>query len=83
MIEKANNEAETQIFKLIIGDYKPGYLYGNAKTHKSGPLKVRPIISQVTTPSFKVAKKIDALIKPYMSNKFMLKSRDEFINSIR
>ena len=39
----------------IIGDYKPGYIYGNVKTHKPGnPL--RPIISQIPTPTYNLAK---------------------------
>ena len=50
------NAAENSMkIPKIIGDYKPGYMYGTIKVHKDGnPL--RPIISLVTTPSYKLAK---------------------------
>ena len=34
---------------ILIGDFSPGYLYGNIETHKEGYL-IRPIISQIGTP---------------------------------
>lgn len=66
----------------IVGEYSPGYIYGNVKTHKpNNPL--RPIISQVTTPTYKLAKQINQIITPYMPTKFSLKSTDEFIDILR
>ena len=41
----------TKISK-IIGDYRPGYIYENVKTHKQNSHS-RPIISQVSTPNYK------------------------------
>ena len=65
----------------IVGTYSPGYMYGNVKTHKTNnPL--RPIISQVTTPTYKVAKRINEIITPYIPSKYSLKSTDEFIDII-
>ena len=49
------NNAELNSIKLpkIIGDYKPGYLYGTVKIHKPNhPL--RPIISQIPTPIYQL-----------------------------
>ena len=37
--------------RKIIGYFKPGYLYGTVKIHKSNPSQ-RPIISQVPTPIY-------------------------------
>ena len=81
LIEQANSAAPNT-FKKITGDYNPGYLYGNPKTHKDG-IPLRPIISQIPTPTYAIAKQLDSLIKPYIPSKYMLKSRDEFIDIIR
>jgi hypothetical protein len=70
--------------KKVEGHFTPGYIYGNAKTHKDQqdpPL--RPIISQIPYPTYKVAKSINKLIVPYMPAKYLIKSTDEFINIIR
>ena len=82
LIEKANKK-QPNMFKTIIGDYSPGYLYGNVKTHKGDSNPLRPIISQVPTPSYAVAKQLDKLIKPYIPAKYMLNSRSEFIDLLR
>ena len=37
--------------KKIVGDYSPGYIYGNVKTHNEGE-KLRPIISQISAPTY-------------------------------
>ena len=77
-----NKTLGKKVFKEPVGDYEPGYIYGNVKTHKPGN-KLRPIISQVTTPTYTTAKELDAIIKPYIPGKFMLKSRDEFIDILQ
>ena len=72
LIDRATEETGTKIpIKKIIGDYSPGYVYGNVKTHKSGE-NLRPIISQVTTPTYQTAKSIDTLIKRYLPQGRML-----------
>ena len=65
----------------IIGDYKPGYLYGNVKTHKNN-YPLRPIISQVLTPTYQLAKTLNSIITPYVPSRFSLKSTNEFIDLI-
>ena len=82
-ISVINAEKNDLQFKKIEGNFKPGYAYGNCKTHKSitdPPLRL--IISQITSPTYPIAKKLDAIIKPYMPNKYTLSSTDEFINLI-
>ena len=44
LINAANEFCHEKLLKPIVGEYKPGYVYGTIKTHKPGnPL--RPIIS--------------------------------------
>ena len=74
------NNAELNSTKLpkIIGDYKPGYLYGTVKIHKPNhPL--RPIISQIPTPIYQLTKTIKQLISPYLPRKYNIKSTHELI----
>ena len=74
------NNAELNSIKLpkIIGDYKPGYLYGTVKIHKPNhPL--RPIISQIPTPIYQLTKTIKQLILPYLPSKCNIKSTHELI----
>ena len=66
----------------IIGDFSPGYLYGNVKTHKlNNPL--RPIISQVLTPTYSLAKTINKIITPFIPSQHMLKSTNDFIDLLQ
>ena len=79
LIDQATMAAGASIpIKKIVGDYSPGYIYGNVKTHKEGA-KLRPIISQVTTPTYRTAKEIDSIIKQYLPQGKMLKSSTEFV----
>ena len=64
----------------MIGDYSPGYIYGNVKIHKSSPPPLRPIISQMSTPTYEVAKGLDKIIKKYLPQGKMLKSSTEFVD---
>ena len=63
----------------IVGDYQPGYIYGNVKIHKPGN-PIRPIISQIPTPTYKLAKTINKIISQYIPNEYLLKSSNDFID---
>ena len=77
LLKRANTT--TNYFSQVIGDYGPGYCYGTVKTHKQGnPL--RPIISQVTTPTYLVAKKLNSILTPYVPTGRSVKSATEFID---
>ena len=79
LIDRAATETGQYIpLTKIVGDYSPGYIYGNVKTHKPNE-KLRPIISQVTTPTYRTAKQLDKLIKKYLPQGKMLKSSTEFV----
>ena len=63
----------------IVGDYQPGYLYGNVKIHKEGnPL--RPIISQIPTPTYNLAKSLNKIISPFIPNQYTIKSTNDFLD---
>jgi hypothetical protein len=84
LIELGNRSAGTKVIEKLIGQYKPGYLYGNPKIHKSlesPPL--RPIISQISTPSYTVAQKLNFMLKQYITSGHMIESTDEFLNILR
>ena len=82
LIKEANGNQETKILQPITGHYKPGYLYGTVKTHKAGnPL--RPIISQIPTPTYETSKALNKLISPYLPAKFQLNSSDEFVDLLK
>ena len=82
-VVKAANAVEGEIhFSKISGDYSPGYAYGNVKMHKKDK-PLRPIISQVTTPTYKLAKRLNELLSPYVPAKYSLKSTEEFLDILR
>ncbi|XP_076036939.1 uncharacterized protein LOC143022555 [Oratosquilla oratoria] len=64
------------------GHYEPGYFYGNVKTHKPGH-KLRPIISQIPTPTYHLAKQLNELITPYIPTFHTLRSTDKFVEFLR
>ena len=68
-------------FKKLEGHYEPGYIYGTAKIHKnaSDP-SLRPIITQITSPTYEVAKKLNSVMVKYIPSNYMLNSTDAFIN---
>ncbi|XP_043202155.1 uncharacterized protein LOC122370546 isoform X1 [Amphibalanus amphitrite] len=81
-IKSANAVIDGVHFQTIVGEFTPGYLYGTVKTHKNGnPL--RPIISQVSTSTYKLAKRLNQLLKPYIPAKFCINSADEFLDILR
>ena len=86
LIDAANDIIELkggrERFNRITGEFSPGYFYGNVKIHKEGN-PVRPIISQIPTPSYELAKRLNSLIAPYVPTTYSLKSPDEFIEILK
>ena len=60
---------------------QPGKLYGLCKVHKNG-FPMRPIVSNINTPEYNLAKYLDNYIKPNIPKNYMLKSTDEFLEKI-
>ncbi|XP_045124906.1 uncharacterized protein LOC123512546 [Portunus trituberculatus] len=66
----------------IVGEFSPGYAYGNVKTHKqNNPL--RPIISQIPTPTYNIAKRLNQLLTPYVPNTYCINSSTDFLEILR
>ena len=82
IIKSANAAIDGLHFEPITGEYTPGYAYGTVKTHKTdNPL--RPIISQVCTATYKLAKRLNQLLKPYVPSKYSIGSTEEFLDLLR
>ena len=82
IIQSMNRECKKRVLELLIGEFFHGYLYGTVKNHKANnPL--RPIISQIPTPTHSVAKQINKIITPYLPTKYMLSSTDYFLAILR
>jgi len=75
---------QDKVANILVGEYRAGYIYGNCKIHKnvSNP-PVRPIISQIPSPTYKMSKVINDLIEDYLPAKYILKSTDELIDILR
>ena len=82
LIERANAAVGEIHFPKIIGQYSPGYIYGNVKIHKQG-FPLRPIISQVPTPTYDIAKRVNNIISKYIPSEYSLKSNDDLLDILR
>ncbi|MEL6606432.1 MAG: reverse transcriptase domain-containing protein, partial [Cyanobacteria bacterium J06614_10] len=81
IIEAINAVVGNAKLPKIVGDYRPGYLYGNVKTHKRGnPL--RPIISQIPTPTYNLAKKLNGILSPHIPKENCFESSRNFLDAI-
>ena len=85
-INKLINANNTDLHNIklpkIIGDYKPGYIYRTVKINKP-VYPLRPIILQVTTPTYQPTKTINDLISSYLSHNYSIKSITELIEILK
>ncbi|XP_066952259.1 uncharacterized protein [Macrobrachium rosenbergii] len=82
IIETINAATKALHLLPIVGDYDLGYIYRNVKTHKPGnPL--HPIIRQIPALTYQLAKKLVAVLTPYIPDDNSLKSSAEFIEDLR
>ena len=81
MISHINKHNGTKILNPIIGEFSPGYIYGTVKIHKDdNPL--RPIISQIPTPIYDIAKQLNHILTPYILSNY-INSTDDFLQIFR
>ena len=73
LIDSANAHLRDAEIKRIIGEYEPGYIYGNVKIHKPNK-DLRPIISQIPTPTYELSKYLNNLISPYIPYRYSIQS---------
>ncbi|XP_076058592.1 uncharacterized protein LOC143035610 [Oratosquilla oratoria] len=70
------------VVNAVICVFQPGYFYGYVKNHKEGnPLG--PIIFQIHTPSYHVAKRLHDIISPYIPKTYSLRSTEESVDILR
>ena len=81
IIDVVNTQRDGLHLQKITGDFRPGYLYGNVKTHKEdNPL--RPIISQIPTPTYNLAKTLNDILSPLVPTDNCFKSSREFLDCV-
>ncbi|XP_076057337.1 uncharacterized protein LOC143034878 [Oratosquilla oratoria] len=57
-------------------------MYGNVKSHKPGnPL--RPVISQIPTPTYSLAKRLATLLTPYVPDRYSAASSSDFLELVK
>ena len=61
---------------------QPGKLYGMCKVHKAG-YPLRPVISMINTPEYKLAKFLDEYIKPNIPISLSCNSTDIFLENLK
>ena len=84
LIDIANSSCGKRILPKLIGHYQPGYLYGNPKIHKnSTDPPLRPIISQIGTPTYEIAKLLNNMLSKYIPTGYMIQSTDELMNILK
>ncbi|XP_076029787.1 uncharacterized protein LOC143018312 [Oratosquilla oratoria] len=79
IVDTVNAKAGGLKLPKLVGNYGLGYCYGNVKTHKAGS-PLRPIISQIPTPTYVIAKKLNELLTPFVPSRFSLSSAADFLD---
>ncbi|XP_076047543.1 uncharacterized protein LOC143029072 [Oratosquilla oratoria] len=82
LISISNAPANIIKFTKLTGDYRMGYCYGNVKTHKSGS-KLRPIISQIPSTSYNIAKQLWAILTPFVPAIYSLNSATDILDILK
>ena len=84
LTSKINQQVNKTMFPKLVGQYSPGYLYANPKIHKdiTNP-PFRPIISQIGTPVYEIAKKLNDLIVHYTPSKYVINSTYNFVSTLK
>ncbi|XP_050738488.1 uncharacterized protein LOC127009435 [Eriocheir sinensis] len=82
LISTSNIASNTIKLNKLSGEYKMGYCYGNVKIHKPGN-KLRPIISQIPTPTYTIAKRLCATLTPYVPSTYSLTSAADFLDILK
>ena len=76
---------EYERHKLSPDGPKPARLYGLPKIHKplvNGLPKYRPIMSQIGSPTYKIAKFLLSFIQPFTSNEYTVKDTFHFVSML-
>lgn len=78
--------SEDVYIRLCPSGSRPGIMYGLAKVHKQlvdGFPKLRPILSAINTPTYKLAKHLVTIMEPLTRNEHTVKDSFSFAHDIR
>ena len=84
-LEDQGEISEKEKKDLYPSGSQPGVLYGLAKIHKAledGIPSFRPILSAIGTPTYKLAKFCDQLLKPLTNNEYTIKDSFSFAKEV-
>ena len=85
-LKNQNEISEKNYDTLYSSGSKPGILYRLGKIHKAledGIPTFRPILSAIGTPTFKLAKLSDKLLKPIATNEYAMKDSFSFAKEVK
>ena len=69
---------------VLVGDYNPGYIYGNCKIHKDlKNLPLRQIISQIPSPTYEMSKFLNSVIEPHIPARYSIMRTDELLDLLK
>ena len=83
------NLTDNEYKKLYPTGSRPGMFYGTAKIHKMSTndkvekLTLRPIISNIGTATYEIAKYLSKLLAPLGKSKYTIMNTKEFINRVK
>ena len=84
---KSSNSIDAKLYdKLCPRGSRPSVMYGLAKVHKqlvNGFPKLRPILSAINTPTYKIAQFLVNIMEPLTKDQYTVKDSFEFCNDIR
>ncbi|XP_076059477.1 uncharacterized protein LOC143036107 [Oratosquilla oratoria] len=81
LLLKYNSPHDPTPIQWKVRNLWPGYLYGNVKTLEIG-IPLRPIVSQIPTPTYQLAKRLNALLTPLDPADYCYRSSTEFLDCV-
>ena len=81
-VQKYHSQSKCKVLNTIIGEFKPGYVYGTVEIHKANDT-LRHIHSKIPTPIDKTAKQIITLMKPFLPATYQIISTDDFLQLLQ
>ncbi|XP_076067682.1 uncharacterized protein LOC143040472 [Oratosquilla oratoria] len=79
VIDTINASSSSPHFNKLTGDHSPGHAFGNVKILKPNN-PIRPIISQIPTATYSVAKRLNEILTPHVPTDYALTSTQEFLD---
>ena len=81
-LKENHSISESEYKSLYVVGSRPGVMYGLPKIHKQN-IPMRPVVSSISTPFYKLAKFLIPAIEGFAKNEFTLNNSFEFFDEIR